>query len=307
MKFWKDPAHVRMLLLYLFVSGVACAFSFYTDPMMGIVVAALCVMFTVLRLTAEVARDSRVRAMNQKVMKTLGGEEKPLPPDGGRGAICELDGNVYKLALRLSDREAELCRERAENDLLLRGIASHLVVRAEELPANVHRRELIALAHDMENLADLHGEPVQPEAIEAVSAATVWNDALVMAGETLRLQHITASVEASARAYVTTCPRAMLISGLRGLLETCARHAAVGSSWVCSAKETAVYTEFRITSDHFDWKGEALSSVFDSRADAEPALVYLARLAMIYSGEVRTEQTEGDTVHLILRLYKATR
>ncbi len=307
MKFWKDPAHVRMLLLYLLVSGVACALSFLTDQVMGIVVAALCVMFTVLRLTAEAVRDGRVRAMNRKVEKVLSGEEKPLPPDGGGGAMYELGGSVYKLALKLSDREAELRREREETDLMLRGIAAHLVQRAEELPANVHRRELIALAHDMENLAELHGEPVPQEAIEPVSAASIWEDALVMAGETLRLNHVTVNVEASARAYAATCPRAMLISGLRGLLETCARHAAVGSSWVCSAKETAVYTEFRVTSDRFDWDGEALSSVFDSRADAEPALVYLARLAVIYSGEVRTERTEENTAHLVFRLYKSTR
>ena len=243
----------------------------------------------------------------RKVVKALNGEKKPSPPDGRRGAMYDLDNNVYKLALRLSDSETALCREREENEQLLRGIAAHLVLRAEELPANVHRRELIALAHDMENLAGLYGESGAQEAIEPVSAATVWNDALVMAGETLRMHHITANVEAPARAHVTACPRMMLISGLRGLLETCARHAAVGSAWVCTAKETAVYTEFRITSDHFDWKAEELSSVFDLRADAEPALIYLARLTALFNGEVRAEQTEENTVHLILRWYKSVR
>ena len=307
MKFWKDLSHVYMLLLYLVIDAAVITLCFYTDRMMGIVAASLCVMFTVLRLTGEAMRDARICALNRRVEKTLSGEEKPVPPSEKRSMLYELGRNVYKLALKLSDREAELRRDREENDMLLRGIAQHLILRAEELPANVHRRELIALAHDMESLTELHGDPVAQENIAPVGAAEIWNGALVMAGETLRLQHIRSSVEASAHAYVTTCPRDLLINGLRGLLETCARHAAVGTSWTCTAKETPVYTEFRISSDQFDWSAQELATVFDSRADAEPALVYLARLAEVYSGEVRAERTEEHTAHLIFRLYRATR
>ena len=307
MKFWKNAAHVRMLLFYLLISAVICGLCFYTDWMMGIAAAAACLLFTVLRLSGEAVYDARVRSLNQCVEEALRGEKKPMLSGKRRGALHELDCNVFKLALKLSDSEARRRRERKENELLLRGIAAHLVLRAEELPANVHRRELIALAHDMENLADLEGEPVAREEIEFSKAADIWQDAMVLANETLRLQQICSEVDASPRAHVATCPRVLVAHGLRGLLETCARHAEVGSSWLCSARETPVYTEFRISSAHLDWDAAAFPTLFEPRADAEPALIYLARLAMIYNGEVRAERDAEGVTHLIFRLYRETR
>ena len=307
MKFWKNPAHIRMLLCYLVIGGAVSGLCFYTDLTLGAVAASLCVLFTVLRLTGEAAYDARVRSLSRRVRETLEGKKKPMPSEQRKGALYELDGNVYKLALKLSDCETTLHRERHENELMLRGIAVHLTERAEELPANVHRRELIALAHDLENIADLHGDPVPPERIEPSAAAEIWQDAIVLATETLRMQHIQTNVEAGARAYVTTCPRELVTHGLRGLLETCARHADVGTSWACSAKETSVFTEFRISSDRFDWGSEEFAALFTRRADAEPALVYLLWLAMLYHGEVRTEREESGMRHLIFRLYQPTR
>lgn len=307
MRFWKNPAHIRTLLLYLLAS-VAIGFVCFTyDREMGLVTVVVCVMFTILRLIGEQVHDARMRALSRKIEMTLSGEGKPTLPEGKRGALYELDGNVYKLALKLADCEAARKHEREDNDALLQGMAQHLIQRAEELPANVHRRELIALAHDMENLAALRGEPVPQESITPVSAADIWQDAMVMAGETLRLQQITVNVTAGPRAYVTTCPRVMVVNGLRGLLETCARHADVGCSWECTATENPVYTEFRISSDRFDWSAAQLPTLFDSRTGAEPALTYLSRLAAVYSGEVRTERTEGCVSHLIFRLYQAAR
>lgn len=296
-----------MKLLYLLASAAVCGVCFYTDLTLGIVAAVICVMFFVFCLVGDARQKARLRGMSRKIEETLRGSEKPALPEGKGGALYELDCNVYKLALKLSDCEADRAKEQRENDMLLRGMAQHLILRADELPANVHRRELIALAHDMEGLAALHGEPVAAENIAPTGASEVWSDAMVLAGETLRLQQITANVECGARTYVTTCPRDRLVDGLRGLLETCARHADVGSSWTCSAKETAVYTEFRISSDRFDWDSEQFASLFDSRTDAEPALVYLSRLSAIYNGEVRTTRTDGQMCHLIFRLYKAAR
>ena len=307
MKFWKNPAHICLLLVYLVIGAAVSILCFYTDLITGVVAATLCLMFTVLRLTGEAVYDARVRSLSRSVRATLTGEKKPVPSEKRRGALYELDSNVYKLALKLSDCEDIVCRERRENELLLRGVARHLIERAEELPANVHRRELIALAHDMENLAELHGDPVPQEKIEPSTAADIWQGAMVLANETLRLQHIQTNVEAGPRVYVTTCPRLMVINGLRGLLETCARHADVGTSWLCSAKETPVYTEFRISSDRFDWGIEEFAALFERRADAEPALVYLSWLAMLYNGEVRTERGEDGMCHLIFRLYQVTR
>jgi hypothetical protein len=307
MKFWKNAAHIRMLLFYLLISAVICGLCFYTDLTMGIVAAAACLLFTVLRLAGEAAYDARVRSLNRCVEEILRGEKKPVLSAKSRGALHELDSNVFKLALKLSDSEARRRRAQKESELLLRGMAAHLVVRAEELPANVHKRELIALAHDMEHLADLEGEPIALEEIGFSKAADIWQDAIVLADETLRLQQIRTETEISPRAHVTTCPRDMVTNGLRGLLETCARHAEVGSLWLCSARETPVFTEFRISSAHLDWDAKAFPSLFDHRADAEPALIYLAKLAMIYHGEVRAERDADGMSHLILRLYRETR
>ena len=307
MKFWKNAAHIRMLLFYLLISAVICGLCFYTDLTMGIVAAAACLLFTVLRLSGEAAYDARVRSLNRCVEEALRGEKKPAPTAKSRGALHELDSNVFKLALKLSDSESRRRRAQKENELLLHGIAAHLILRAEELPANVHRRELIALAHDMENLAALEGEPTALEEIGFSKAADIWQDAIVLADETLRLQQIRSETESAPRAHVTTCPRELVVNGLRGLLETCARHAEVGSSWLCSARETPVFTEFRISSAHLDWDTRAFPTLFDHRADAEPALIYLARLAMIYNGEVRAERDAEGVVHMIFRLYRETR
>lgn len=307
MKFWRNPAHIRTLFFYLIAAAAIGTVCFWYDPILGVIIAVVCLMYTILRLVGEMMHDIRMDALSRKIEKTLRDGGKPALPDGKRGSLYELDSNVYKLALRCADSEEARARETAETDALLRGIAQHLIQRAEELPANVHRRELIALAHDMENLAALDETPAAPESIAPVSAADIWQDALVMAGETMRLQQITATVEAAPRAYVTTCPRAMLVNGLRGLLETCARHADIGSAWTCTAKETPVFTEFRICSDHFDWSARECISLFDIHSGVEPALVYLARLAAIYSGEARAERAEGQTCYLIFRLYKTTR
>ena len=307
MRFWKDPAHIRTLLLYLLASAAVCGVCFYHEPEWGILVAVVCAMFTIFRLVGDMVYEARVRAVCRRAEAALRGEQKPALSDEKRGALYELDGNVYKLAIRLSDSESTLARERRESDALLRGIAQHLIVRAEELPANVHRRELIALAHDMESLAALQEGVPSPEQITPASAADIWQDAMTMAGETLRMQQITVNAEIAPRAYVMTCPRAMVANGLRGLLETCARHADVGSAWNCTVRETAVFTEFRISSDRFDWSAEQLAALFGGGADAEPALIYLSRLAALCSGEARTERVDGQMCHLIFRLYKADR
>ena len=307
MKFWKNPAHVRTLLFYVLISAAVCGVCFYTDWVLGAVAASLCVMFTVLRLLGESVYDARVLSLSRRVLETLSEEKKLAPSQKRHGALYELDSNVYKLALKWDDCEKTLSRERRENELLLRGVARHLIERAEELPANVHRRELIALAHDMENLADLHGGVIPQEEIEPFTAADAWKDATVLANETLRLQQIQSHVEAGARVHVMTCPRTMVINGLRGLLETCARHAEVGTDWLCTAKETPVYTEFRISSDRFDWSDTEFAALFERRADAEPALVHLSWLADLYHGEVRTEREESGMRHLIFRLYTLTR
>lgn len=306
MKFFKDPAHIRTLLLYLLASGAVCGVCFYFEMLLGVIVTAVCFMFCVFRLMGDVSADARLREMSRRVERTMEKGEKPAAPSGGRSAMSELDAAVYRLALRASDLKAENVRREEEHDLLLRGVARHLIQRAEELPANVHRRELIALAHDMENLADLPEDTVMPAEIEPYTAAEVWRDAAVLAEETLRLQQIRMETEVSPRAYVTTCPRDWLIHGMRGLLETCARHADIGSSWTCTAKETAVFTEFRVSGDRFDWSAELLPSLFGDHS-AEPALLYLYRVAEICRGEARAERGEGGVTHLIFRLYKADR
>ena len=307
MKFRKNPAYIRMLLCYVVIGAAVSALCFYTDFTLGVVAAALCVMFTVFRLVGEAVYDARVRSLSRRVSEALSGVKKLVPSEQRRGALYELDSNVYKLVLKLSDCENTLHRERTENELVLRGIATHLIERAEELPANVHRRELIALAHDMENIADLHGDLVPQDMIEPSAAAEIWQGATILANETLRLQQVQMNVEAGPRVYVTTCPRELVIHGLRGLLETCARHADVGASWLCSAKATPVYTEFRISCDRFDWDDAMFASLFERRADAEPALVYLSWLAMLYQGEVRTERGEEGMYHLIFRLYQLSK
>ena len=159
MKFWKDPAHIRTLLFYLVASAAICAACFYIEMAWGITVAAACVMFTVFRLVNDMVYDARVRALNRRVEAALRGDRKISASNEKRGELYELDRNVYKLALKLADSEEKLEHEQEENEALLRSMAQHLILRADELPANVHRRELIALAHDMENLAELHGEP----------------------------------------------------------------------------------------------------------------------------------------------------
>lgn len=307
MSYWKDPAHIRTLLLYLLASAAVCAVCFYTDPEWGVIVAVVCGMFTVLRLVSDVVHDARVRAVNRRVEAALRGEYKPSVSDEKRGALYELDGNVYKLAIRLSDTQKTLAQERAQSDRLLHGLARQLITRAEELPANVHRRELIALAHDMENLASLRGEPIPPEQIEPAPAADVWRDAMTIAEETLRLKQVTVHAEIAPRAYVSTCPRSLVVGGLRGLLESCARHADVGAVLDCTVKQTPVFTEFRITCDRLDWSAEQVAEIFRGTDAAEPALVYLSRLASLYRGEVRAERQEGQTCHMIFRLYQADR
>ena len=297
-----------MKLLYLLASVAVCGVCFYmTDLATGIIAAVICAMCLIFRCVGDAAVSSRLRRMTRRAKQAWRGEDTPSLPEGKRGAMHELDCQVYKLALKLSDCRSDLARCEEEHTVLLRGIAGHLIQRAEELPANVHRRELIALAHDLEELASLPDAPVPAEEIVPTTAEEVWHDAATMAEETLRLQQITVHTEIGARAYVTTCPRAALADGLRGLLETCARHADVGSSWTCSAKETAVYTEFRISSDRFDWNAQEFASLFDGDLTVEPALICLARLAALYSGETRTERTDGQMCHMIFRLYKATR
>ena len=303
MKFWKNPAHIRTLLFYLLATAAVGGVCFYFSFELGAIVTVVCLMFTILHMVAEHVHDTRLHALTRKIELTMQDSRKPRLPEGKRGALYELDNAVYKLALALSDCREAHRHDREENDALLRSIASHVIVRADELPANVHRRELIALAHDMENLAVLHREDIPSEDHTPISAGDLWQDALVMASETLRLQQITANVNARSHAYVT-CPRAVVVSGLRGLLETCARHADVGSCWECTATENPVFTEFRISGDRFDWSTEQLSSLFDSRTGAEPALVYLSRIAGVYGGEVRAERTEGHMCHLIFRLYQ---
>ena len=307
MKFWKDPAHIRTLLLYLSASAVICGICFYTDASLGIIVAVVCAMFTVFRLMGDLVYDARTRSVNRRAEAALRGESKPAVSDEKRGALYELDGTVYKLAIRLSDCEQTLARERAESERLLRGLATQVILRAEELPANVHRRELIALAHDMELLAALGDAPIPQEEIVPATAADIWSDAMTLAGETLRMQHITVNAEIAPRTYVTTCPRAMVAGGLRGLLESCARHADVGSVWTCSVRATPVFTEFRVSSDRLDWSAEQLSALFAGGADAEPALTYLSRLAALYHGEARAERVDGQMCHLVFRLYQAVR
>lgn len=306
MKFWKDPAHIRTLLLYLLASAAVSAICFYTDPEWGVIVAVVCVMFTVFRLVGDMVHDARVRSVDRRVEAALRGERKPQVSDEKRGALYELDGDVYKLAIRLSDTEDTLARERAEGERLLRGLAAQLITRAEELPANVHCRSLIALAHDMENLAALQGEPIPPEQIEPASAADVWQEAMAVAQETVRLKQITVSADIAPRAYVMTCPRSLAVNGLRGLIESCARHADVGATLNCAVKETPVFTEFRISSDRMDWSAEQLGELFRDEATAEPSLIYLSRLAAICHGEARAERTDGQT-HVFFRLYKSVR
>lgn len=302
MKFRKNPAHIRTLLFYLLATAAVGGVCFYYSFELGAIMTVVCLMFTILRLVAEQVHDTRIRALCRKIELTIQDGRKPSLPEGKRGALYELDSAVYKLTLKLSDCREAHRHDREENDALLRSIAAHVIVRADELPANVHRRELIALAHDMENLAALHREDVPVTGDTLISANDIWQDALVMAGETLRLQQITANVTAKANAFVN-CPRTVVAGGLRGLLETCARHADIGSCWECSATENPVFTEFRISGDRFDWSAEQLAFLFDSRTGAEPALVYLSRVAGVYGGEVRAERTEGHMCHLIFRLY----
>lgn len=307
MSFWKDPAHIRTLILYLLVSALLSGICFYNDLELGIIVAVVCAMFTIFRMMGDLVYHARTRLINRRAEAALRGEGKPSLSDEKRGALYELDGNIYKLAIRLSDCEQTLARERAEDERLMRGIAAQIILRAEELPANVHRRELIALAHDVELLSSLGDEPISQEEIAPVSAADVWADAMTLAGETLRMQHITVNAEIAPRAYVTTCPRDMVVGGVRGLLESCARHADVGAVWECHVRATQVFTEFRISSDRLDWSAEQLSTLFAGGADAEPALTYLSRLAAMYHGEVRAERVDGAMCHLIFRLYQSVR
>ena len=307
MRFWKDPAHVRTLILYLLASAVICGICFYYDLELGIIVAVVCAMFTIFRMMGDLVYHARTRSVNRRAEAALRGEGKPSVSDEKRGALYELDGNIYKLAIRLSDYEQTLARDRAENERLMRGLAAQIILRAEELPANVHRRELIALAHDVELLAALGDEPIPQEEIAPALAADIWSDAMTMAGETLRMQHITVNAEIAPRAYVTTCPRDMVAGGIRGLLESCARHADVGAVWECSVRATPVFTEFRVSSDRLDWSAERLSTLFTGGADAEPALTYLSRLAAMYRGEVRAERVDGQVCHLIFRLYQDVR
>ena len=307
MSFWKDPAHIRTLILYLLVSALLSGICFYNDLELGIIVAVVCAMFTIFRMMGDLVYHARTRLINRRAEAALRGEGKPSLSDEKRGALYELDGNIYKLAIRLSDCEQTLARERAEDERLMRGIAAQIILRAEELPVNVHRRELIALAHDVELLSSLGDEPISQEEIAPVSAADVWADAMTLAGETLRMQHITVNAEIAPRAYVTTCPRDMVVGGVRGLLESCARHADVGAVWECHVRATQVFTEFRISSDRLDWSAEQLSTLFTGGADAEPALTSLSRLAAMYHGEVRAERVDGAMCHLIFRLYQSVR
>lgn len=303
MRFWKDPSHVLTLFLYVLITAVIGGVCFAESVELGLIVTVICVMFTILHLVAAGVQDTHIRALRRRLERTMQDGTNPDLPGSRRGELYELDRCAYRLALQLSDCRAARRAEREENDALLLGIAGHVIVRADELPANVHRRELIALAHDMERLAALHraDAPVASDAL--ISAGALWQDALVMAGETIRLQQITVQLDAHANAYVS-CPRAIVVGGLCGLLETCARHADVGSCWTCTARETPAFTEFRISGDRFDWSTEQLTSLFDSRSGAEPALVYLSRVASVWGGEVRAERTEGCVCHLIFRLYQ---
>ena len=307
MKFWKDPAHIRTLIFYLLAGAAVSGVCFYSDPEWGVIVAVVCAMFTVFRLVGDMVYESRTRAVCRRAAAALRGEQKPALSDEKRGALYELDGSIYKLALRLFDVDRALTQERAESKHLLRTMSRELIVRAEELPANVHRSELVALAHDIENLAVLEEKDVSPELIKPASAGAVWDEAMVMAAETLRMKQVVVNAEIAPRAHVTTCPRALVANGLRGLLESCARHSEEGSIWSCRVRETAVFTEFCISSDRFDWSGEQLSSLFSGDADAEPALIYLSRLAAVYNGEARAEWGEGQMCHVVFRLYKALR
>ena len=305
MKFFKDPAHLRALFLYLLASAAICAVCFYNTPEWAIVAVIICATFTILRLLGDVVHDARVRAVNRRLEAALRGERKLTVSAEGRGALYELDGNVYKLALRLADTEKALANEREEHDLLLRGLAHQLILRAEELPPNVHRRELVALAHDMENLAALGEEPIPQEEIVPTATADVWHDAMTMAEETIRLKQIAVNVDIAPRTYVFTCPRSLTAGGLRGLLESCARHADVGSTLTCTVKQTPAFVEFRVSSDRMDWSHERLTAILRGEDTSEPALVYLFRLAAMYHGEARAEREDGQICHLIFRLYQS--
>ncbi len=309
MKFWKDPAHIRTLLLYLAAGGAVSGLCWYMDAEWGLVVAVVCVMFTVFRLVGDMVHHGRVRAVCRRAERALRGDGKPEMWDERRGALALLDGEVYKLALALYDEKAAHARDEAASRALLRSLSAHLIARAEELPANVHRREVVALAHDMERLAALEEAPISPEEIAPTAASQVWGDALVLAGETLRARQVTATLEASPRAYVTTCPKSLVVGGLCGLLEATARRSRPGGAWVCSARETPVFVEFAITSPDLEMTAQECAAFFGgvgAVTGAEPALVYLSRLAELYGGEVRA-QSEDDACRVMLRLYKSTR
>ena len=306
MKFLKDPAHICTLILYLLASAAICAVCFYTAPEWALIAAVICAMFTVLRLVSDAVHDARVRAVNRRLEAALRGEGKPTVSKEGRGALYELDRSAYKLTLHLYDTEQALLHKCAQHDLLLQGLAHQLILRAEELPANVHRRELIALAHDMENLAALQETPIPQEQIVPTAAADVWRDAMTMAEETLRLMQITVNAEIAPRTFVLTCPRTRVAGALRGLLESCARHTDVGATLDCTVKQTPAFLEFCISSDHMDWNSEQLTAILRGQDATEPALVYLSRLAATYRGEARAER-EGQTCRLIFRLYQSAR
>lgn len=306
MKFWKDPAHIRTLIFYLLAGAAVSGICFYSEPEWGVIVAVICVMFTVFRLVGDMVYESRIRAVCRRAAAALLGKQKPTVSDEKRGALYELDGSIYKLAVRLLDLERELDRERTEGKRLLRTVSRELILRAEELPANVHRRELVALAHDVENLSASE-TTVPPEQIAPASAGAIWDEAMILAAETLRMKRVAVNAEIAPRAHVTTCPRALVTGGLRGLLESCARHADEGAVWTCRVRETAVFTEFCISSDRFDWSDAQLPTLFSGDADTEPALIYLSRLASAYNGEVRAERADGQMCHVVFRLYQAVR
>ena len=307
MKFWKDPAHIRTLIFYLLAGAAVSGICFYSEPEWGIIVAVICAMFTVFRLVGDMVYESRIRAVCRRAAAALQSKQKPALSDEKRGALYELDGSIYKLAVRLFDVERELDREHTESKRLLRTMSRELILRAEELPANVHRRELVALANDMENLAALEECAVPQEEIKPASAGAVWDEAMILASETLRMKRVVVNAEIAPRAHVTTCPRPLVTGGLRGLLESCARHTDEGAVWSCRVRETAVFTEFCISSDRFDWSGEQLASLFSGDADTEPALIYLSRLASVYNGEARAERVDGQMCHVVFRLYQAVR
>jgi hypothetical protein len=76
MKFFKDPAHLRALFLYLLASAAICAVCFYNTPEWAIVAVIICATFTILRLLGDVVHDARVRAVNRRLEAALRGERK---------------------------------------------------------------------------------------------------------------------------------------------------------------------------------------------------------------------------------------